>query len=229
MNSSNIELQFVGITVLLEHVWDLCQVLLLIPSKFNLKVLLLLKANLMVFWCFQGDQKGTLGRNGLSEFIKFYSRWNYQKTYGFLMILGGIKVNWFTQICLILEVKLGGDPLFRSLWIFTTKTAVNIQEKRAYLRINFHSDLESLNNNLLWILLYDFQHEATLNKGTLLFLCLSSLSANPTKWSTILKQFVSSSRRIVWVCLTILWGWRVKCFKNYQRKVLLGPKLRCCY
>ena len=66
----------------------------------------------MVFWCFQGDQKGTLGRNGLSEFIKFYSRWNYLKTYGFLMILGGIKVNWLTQICLILEVKLGDDPLF---------------------------------------------------------------------------------------------------------------------
>ena len=27
---------------------------------------------------------------------------------------------------------------------------------------------------------------------------------NPTKWSNILKQFVSNSRRIVWVCLTIL-------------------------
>ena len=36
------------------------------------------------------------------------------------------------------------------------------------------------------------------------------LSANPTKWSNTLKQFLSNSRRIVWVCLTILWGWRFK-------------------
>ena len=35
-------------------------------------------------------------------------------------------------------------------------------------------------------------------------------SANPTKWSNRLKQFVSNSRRIFWVCLTILWGWRLK-------------------
>ena len=31
------------------------------------------------------------------------------------------------------------------------------------------------------------------------------LSANPTKWSSTLKQFVGFCRRIVWVCLTILW------------------------
>ena len=34
-----------------------------------------------------------------------------------------------------------------------------------------------------------------------------STSANLTKWSNTLQQFVGSSRRIVWVCLTILWGW----------------------
>ena len=32
------------------------------------------------------------------------------------------------------------------------------------------------------------------------------LSANLTKWSITLKQFVEFCRRIVWVCLTILWG-----------------------
>ena len=37
------------------------------------------------------------------------------------------------------------------------------------------------------------------------------LSANPTKWSNTLKQFVYHSRQIVWVRLTILWGWRLKC------------------
>ena len=33
---------------------------------------------------------------------------------------------------------------------------------------------------------------------------LNPLSANPTKWSNTLKQFVSKSRRIIWVYLTIL-------------------------
>ena len=46
-------------------------------------------------------------------------------------------------------------------------------------------------------------------------------SANATKWQNILKQFAGNlpmncwmcltiCRRIVWVCLTILWGWRLK-------------------
>ena len=39
---------------------------------------------------------------------------------------------------------------------------------------------------------------------------LNPLRANPTKWSNTFKQFVSCCRRIVWVCLTILWGWRLK-------------------
>ena len=36
------------------------------------------------------------------------------------------------------------------------------------------------------------------------------LNVNPTKWSSTLKQFLGKSRRIVWVCLTILWDWRLK-------------------
>ena len=38
---------------------------------------------------------------------------------------------------------------------------------------------------------------------------VNSLSVNPTKWSNTLKQFVGFCRRIVRVCLTILWGWRL--------------------
>ena len=36
------------------------------------------------------------------------------------------------------------------------------------------------------------------------------LSANPRKWSNTHKQFVGWCKRIVWPCLTILWGWRLK-------------------
>ena len=39
---------------------------------------------------------------------------------------------------------------------------------------------------------------------------LKPLSANHTKWSNTHKQFVGNSRRIVWVCLTILWRWCLK-------------------
>ena len=39
---------------------------------------------------------------------------------------------------------------------------------------------------------------------------IKPLSADPTKWSNTLKQFVVKSRQIVWICLTILWGLRLK-------------------
>ena len=35
-------------------------------------------------------------------------------------------------------------------------------------------------------------------------------STNPMKWWNTLKQFFGKSRQIVWVCLTSLWGWRLK-------------------
>ena len=38
------------------------------------------------------------------------------------------------------------------------------------------------------------------------------LSANPTKWLNTLKKFVDINRRIVWVCLNILWGLALKGF-----------------
>ena len=40
--------------------------------------------------------------------------------------------------------------------------------------------------------------------------CVNPLNSNPTKWSNTLKHFLGKSRWIVWVCLTILWGWRLK-------------------
>ena len=44
---------------------------------------------------------------------------------------------------------------------------------------------------------------------------LTLFRANPTNWSNTLKQFVGKSGRIVWVCLTFLWGLRLKGFKIY--------------
>ena len=41
---------------------------------------------------------------------------------------------------------------------------------------------------------------------------VNHLSANPTKWSNRLKQFIGNSGQIVWVFFTILWGWRLKVY-----------------
>ena len=49
----------------------------------------------------------------LRKLIKFYSHW-YQKTYGFLIILTGIQVNYSAQIDLILEAKFGDNLLWLS-------------------------------------------------------------------------------------------------------------------
>ena len=43
---------------------------------------------------------------------------------------------------------------------------------------------------------------------------VNPLSANLTKWLNTFKQFVGFYRRVVWVCLTILWGWCVKALEN---------------
>ena len=45
---------------------------------------------------------------------------------------------------------------------------------------------------------------------------LNSLSVNRTKWLNALKQFVGKSRRIVLLCLTILWGWHLKGYLVYR-------------
>ena len=39
---------------------------------------------------------------------------------------------------------------------------------------------------------------------------LNSLSANTTKWPNTLKPFVGCCLQIVWVYLTILWGWHLQ-------------------
>ena len=51
---------------------------------------------------------------------------------------------------------------------------------------------------------------STLILVTKIYMCrliINPFSANPTKWSNTLKQFVGDSGQIVSVCLTILWGW----------------------
>ena len=46
----------------------------------------------------------------LSELSNFHFSGNHQKTYGFLVISGGIEINYFARTHLILELKFGDDP-----------------------------------------------------------------------------------------------------------------------
>ena len=64
--------------------------------------------------------------------------------------------------------------------------------------------LQRFSYSLFRVRMWDFLY------GISLCSKFNPLSANLTKWSDTFKQFVSNSRRIVWVCLTILWGCRVK-------------------
>ena len=52
-----------------------------------------------------------------------------------------------------------------------------------------------------------FSYKNTIEKP-MNFQITSTLSANLTKWSNTLKQFVGKS--VIWSCLIILWGWRLK-------------------
>ena len=66
-----------------------------------------------------------------------------------------------------------------------------------------------------------------------LVLRLNPLSANPTKWSNTLKTIRPLLRRIVWVCLTILWGWLLKvnafCRSPILQKQFIITSVGCFY
>ena len=49
---------------------------------------------------------------------------------------------------------------------------------------------------------------------------LNLLSTNLKDWSDTLKQLVRFCRRIVWVCWSILWGWRLKVYRDVFRTLL---------
>ena len=56
------------------------------------------------------------------------------------------------------------------------------------------------------------------------FVIFNPLSANPTKWSNTLKQFVGNRRLIIWVCYTILKGWYIKGLMVSSQKMKFSIK-----
>ena len=88
-----------------------------------------------------------------------------------------------------------------SLWFHNLKilyiTALQCQPRC----LQFHSEKGVLNFFVNWPLSI---------KAFVKFSFINPWSANSIKWSNTLKQFLSCCRQIVWVCLTILWSWRLK-------------------
>ena len=65
-------------------------------------------------------------------------------------------------------------------------------------------------SNLILFFYFRFLHlNNLLNKNHVIDFNVKPLNAKRTKWSKT-ESFVGKSRPIVWVCLTILWGWRLK-------------------
>ena len=63
---------------------------------------------------------------------------------------------------------------------------------------------------------------------SLLFCCrINLLRTNLSKWSNTLKPFVGFCRWIAWVCLTILWVWRLKGYVFKRCQSLVHLTLTC--
>ena len=71
------------------------------------------------------------------------------------------------------------------------------------LKLHFYSPENSRKPKMCWC----FQG---VQNGNISLKWANPLNAHPTIWSSTLKQFVDNSRRIIWVCLTTLWGWCLK-------------------
>ena len=83
-----------------------------------------------------------------------------------------------------------------SIWLKTSKFAVIIGQEHV--------------SGLGWLSLQWTCRNRCGEESREIIYIFKPLSANPTKWSNTLKQFVGKSRQIIWACLTILCGWRLK-------------------
>ena len=135
--------------------------------------------------------------------------------------------------------RLFPNPLLSltyDLTCFMTEIIIYFSQRNCYLTLTHFMSLISLISleNIRKLLVFCFQgvskeisgmkwvNEWMNNENNLLITpnppnllnimtqCLDPLSANPAKWSNRHRQFVGKSKRIVWVCLTILWVWRLK-------------------
>ena len=153
--------------------------------------------------------------------------------------------------------RLFPNPLLSltyDLTCFMTEIIIYFSQRNCYLTLTHFMSLISLISleNIRKLLVFCFQgvskeisgmkwvNEWMNNENNLLITpnppnllnimtqCLDPLSANPAKWSNRHRQFVGKSKRIVWVCLTILWVWRLKGYLMLLRVMEFVFQTRMC-
>ena len=115
---------------------------------------------------------------------------------------GGYQNTYVTSVVNIIEKCLWEWTfLVKSLDIFRTMARTPQQILKIY--INQHFTHELLCNSICLYPKYSIGFTVTVPMDEPKY-TFSPLSANPTKWSNTLKQFVCNNRQFVWVQLTIL-------------------------
>ena len=112
---------------------------------------------------------------------------------------------WYTYAWL----QYKGSLCFFLTWMFIYNTNIYMIEQYVFVILVVGECCISTNQKKICILT---NQKCQVNEESIWVILsqFNPLSANPTKWSNTLQQFVGSSGRIVWVCLPILWSWRLK-------------------
>ena len=112
-------------------------------------------------------------------------------------------------------IDLFGPLLIQNFHIFFYGSSAKSVLKASYGCFSNIFQVLQKGINLQFLLYLAWKLKATNDKrclqiSLLTFVEFDPLSFKPTKWSNTLKQFVGFCWRIVWVCLTILWGCHLK-------------------
>ena len=112
---------------------------------------------------------------------------------------------WYTYAWL----QYKGSLCFFLTWMFIYNTNIYMIEQYVFVTLVMGECCISTNQKKICILT---NQKCQVNEESIWVILsqFNPLSANPTKWSNTLQQFVGNSGRIVWVCLPILWSWRLK-------------------
>ena len=131
----------------------------------------------------------------------FQDIWTMQETCSFHVQTSKLfcTKNWFTGFYMIWTLPL----TLSCIMLENGKNTLKILQCSDRKNFKVRSDIFHHYSWLNWL----NQHVTFLmDKQTWKLFAFNPFIANSTKWLSTLKQFVGNSRRIVWVCLTILWG-----------------------
>ena len=108
------------------------------------------------------------------------------------------------------NIFLKWDIFYISIYVFLCKKSFFSVKKIFNIKLFFHIKIFFQKKLFFKLVLQQMNNHIFLQNNSNYIVSFNPLNANPTKWSNTLKQFIGCCRRIFWVCLNILWGWRLK-------------------